>query len=287
VTAVAWSAQLRLARGLAEAAASEPEFPGLGPRPLPPLRLIVVADGRRFRALARGGVPPWGAGLAAPESRTILLRADAEDLPQVLRHELAHLALHQAVRVRVPLWFDEGYATWAAGGVEAFDVLRLNLAVARGAVPDLGGLDAALRGSAASAEAAYPLAATAVAELARRHPERSLRPLLERLEGGEDFEVAVRETTGLNFGQFETAWRRTIRLRYGLLVWTLAAGLWAALAMAVLGGAWLRRLLDRPRRAALDVGWIVPDETEPVPPPVGPGPEPGDASELDRRPDQV
>jgi len=53
-------------------------------------------------------MPGWGAALAFPESRTIVLRADAGDLERTLRHELAHLALHRQIRVRVPLWFDEG-----------------------------------------------------------------------------------------------------------------------------------------------------------------------------------
>ena len=64
----------------------------------------------------------------------------AKDLEHVLLHELAHLALHEAVSSRVPLWFDEGYATWAAGEWERLGVLELNLAVIRGAIPDLRGL---------------------------------------------------------------------------------------------------------------------------------------------------
>ena len=52
--------------------------------------------------------------------------------------------------------------------------LELNLAVVRGAVPDLRALDGALRGSATTADAAYALAVSAVIELARRNPSGSL-----------------------------------------------------------------------------------------------------------------
>src|SRR5215213_4997627 len=115
VTAVAWPRQLGLAAALARRADQATEWPGLGRRSPGPLRLIVVPDARRLDSLTSGRAPHWGAAVALPAARTILLRADVADIYAVLRHELAHLALHQAIPVRVPLWFDEGYASWAAG----------------------------------------------------------------------------------------------------------------------------------------------------------------------------
>ncbi|HEX2218107.1 MAG TPA: hypothetical protein VHG35_04840, partial [Gemmatimonadales bacterium] len=126
------------------------------------MRLVLVPDGRRLDSLTLGRAPRWGAAVALPSLRTIVLRADGQDLPRTLRHELAHLALHERVEVRVPLWFDEGYAGWAAGEWERLGVLELNLAVARGALPDFRALDGALRASETSADAAYALAYSAV-----------------------------------------------------------------------------------------------------------------------------
>jgi len=260
VTAVAWPAQLKLATDLARRAAEPTEWPGLGRTSPGPLRLIVVPDARKLDSLSSGRAPAWGAAVALPGERLILLRADLGDIYQTLRHELAHLALHEALRVRVPLWFDEGYASWAAGEWERLGVLELNLAVVRGAVPDLRSLDGALRGSSSTADAAYALAASAVTELARRNPSRSLAPLLGLLKQGEDFEVAVQRTTGLTLAQFDLEWRRTLRQRYSLLTWMLAGGGWAVLTLVL----WLllrrRRAADRPRRAALDEGWEIPPE---------------------------
>ena len=202
---MAWPEQLRLATDLARRAAEPTEWPGLGRRSPGPLRLIVVPDARRLDSLSAGRAPGWGAAVALPGERIVLLRADLGDVYRTLRHELAHLALHEAVRVRVPLWFDEGYAAWAAGEWERLGSLELNLAVVRGAVPDLPGLDGALRGSASTADAAYALAASAVTELARRNPTRSLTPLLDLLRAGQDFEIAVQRTTGLTVPQFDVA----------------------------------------------------------------------------------
>ena len=110
VTAVAWPDQMPLAVALAQEADRQSEWPGLAARRLDSVRLVVVRDGRVLDSLTGGRAPEWGAAIAIPETRTIAIRADGTELSRILRHELAHLALHQAVRVPIPLWFDEGYA---------------------------------------------------------------------------------------------------------------------------------------------------------------------------------
>lgn len=262
VTAVAWPDQRAVAGDLARLADRATEWPGLGVRDPGPLRLIVVPDGRMLDSLSSGRAPSWGAAIAVPGARTILLRADEGELARTLRHELAHLALHEALAVRVPLWFDEGYASWAAGEWDRLGGLELNLAVVRGAVPSLTELDGALRGPAGSASDAYALAVSAVTELARRNPTGTLAPLLGRLEGGADFEGAVLATTGLTLDRFEQAWRREVRRRYSLGHWLIAGGGWAVLAILVVWLARRRRRADRVRRAALDEGWEVEAEAE-------------------------
>ncbi len=260
VTAVAWPAQAALAVGLADIADRPAIWPGLGSRDLGEIRLVVTADSQAFRDYTRGRLPGWGAGAAFPGGRTIVLRADAGDLAGTLRHELAHIALHQAVPGRVPLWFDEGYATMASGQWDLFDRLGINLAVAWGAVPDLRTLDAELRSSRMSADAAYALAATAVMELARRNPTGTLEPLFQRLGGGVRFEDAIIETTGLSLDRFDEAWRKSVRTRYGLVAWTVGTGMWVGIAMLVALAYGIRRRRDAPRRAALDVGWVLPPD---------------------------
>jgi hypothetical protein len=262
---------MSLAIELARVAGQPTDWPGLGTVAPGPIRLIVVPDSRRLDSLTSGRAPSWGAAIALPDVHTILLRADAGDLFQTLRHELAHLALHRRVNVRVPLWFDEGYAGWAAGEWERLGTLELNFSVARGAIPDLRTLDGALRGAPSTADAAYSLAMSAVLELARRNPTGKLDPLLDALSSGEDFEDAVRKTTGLTISRFEEVWQRTVKRRYSFGLWVVAGGGWLILAVILAGLVRLRRRRDLPRRAALDVGWDVE-------------PEDAGGSELDRTP---
>ena len=266
VLAVAAEADLKLAIGLAKEAGTPRAWYGLGQTAPGPLRLIVVRGKARLDTLLQGQGPSWGAGFAFPGARTIVIRADAGDPRRTLRHELAHFALHDAVKVRVPLWFDEGYAALAAGELDRLDALRLNFTVARGRVPDFFQLDRALRESEPSAEVAYALAASAVAMLARRHPTRSLAPLLDRLAHGEGFESSVLASTGSPIGRFELEWQKDVRMRYGLVVWAIAGGFWLLMALAVMGAVWLRKRRDLPRRQALDQGWVVEPDEDPAAP---------------------
>jgi len=262
VTVIAWPAQAALATALAELADRPATWLGIGRRDLGSLRLIVAPDSARFREATRGRLPGWGAGAAFPRARTIVLRADAGSAPATLRHELAHLALHDAVPGRMPLWFDEGYATVASGQWDVFDRLTLNLAVARGATPSLRELDAQLRVANGTVDAAYALAATAVLELARRNPTGTLDPLFHQLEGGASFDDAVLATTGLTADRFDEAWAKTVRMRFGLVAWGVSTGFWLLVAGLVAVVYLVRRRRDRPRRAALDVGWPLPDVAE-------------------------
>lgn len=258
VTAYATAAHLDLAAALADLADRPAAWPGLGIRDVGPLRLVVVADARAFASVTHGRVPGWGAGVALPAGRVIVLRADLPDVTTTLRHELAHLVLHQAVRTRVPLWFDEGYATVASGGWDLSERVALHLSVALGGVPELRDIDAALRGSEPAADRAYGLAAAAVLGLARRIPGGDLGPLLTQLSAGQPFDSAVHLVTGRTLPQFEYEWRHDTRRQFGGATWLAGVGLWLLLTFGVVMAWALHRRIEAPRRAALDVDWPEP-----------------------------
>lgn len=262
IRAVASASRLDAVIGLAEIADRATVWPGLGRRTPGALQLVLVADSAELARLSRGRAPGWGAAVAFPQARTIILRADLPDLPRTLRHEVAHLVLRGAVRSRLPLWFDEGYATLAAGEWDRLAALELHLSVVLGGVPSLGDLDGQLRSAAPTADRAYGLAATAVSTLAEQIPGGDLAPLLARLAEGEEFGSAVQGATGRDLSRFEEEWQRQTKKRFRGALWVVAGGWWMVVALLVVLAWALRRRRERPRREALNVGWELPPPEE-------------------------
>src|SRR5690606_8616859 len=144
-----WPGQTRLAESLL------PPESGFGFRGLPDdvLRrgsdvvVYLAPDEVRFDSLTGGRTPEWGAGVAMPQLGIIVIpgyvssRAGTHELPQILRHELAHVALQRHLGdALVPRWFTEGYATWSAGQLDVDAGWQLRLALATDRAPALDSL---------------------------------------------------------------------------------------------------------------------------------------------------
>jgi len=246
----------RLAHSLLDLAAATDTFPGL-PRPREPVTLQIAPDQRRFREWSGAGAPEWGAAIAIPEEHRIVMQgrsagSDAGDPREVVRHELAHLALHEALGDRPPRWFDEGYASYAARELTRDDVLAANVALALRGMPHLDELDDAFSGSNQMVQAAYALSYRAVVELAQLDTANGLTRFFENWKRTGTFNLAMRATYGMTSAEFDQRWREKTRRRYGVLAlvgdFTLA-GAFVALLLAPLYIA--RRRRDRRRMAAL------------------------------------
>jgi len=255
VTAIAWPNQQTLAASVAEAADHTRDFPGIGPLPDRPIRIILAPTREKYDSLTRGRLPFWSEGAAFPDIGTIvLLTVRPSDRPTVtLRHELAHLALRWHVGRHVPLWFEEGYAAVAAQEWDRLDALRLNWQLARGVRMDLDDVDRALRGARGDAETGYALAATAVLLLQRWGGERGLAPLVANLPQAESFDAALRATYHVTEGDFELRWQRDVGSRYGWLSWLAAMGFfWLSIGALLAALLLLRRRRNQRKRAALE-----------------------------------
>ena len=143
---------------------------------------------RRDSARGRGPTAPeWGAALAFPESRRIVMQgrsagSDAGDPQEVLRHELAHLALHERLGDLPPRWFDEGYASVAAREWRRDDVLAANVALALRGAPTLDAAGASFGGGHRRARSRRMRSSyRAVAELASLDPRARADPVLPLL----------------------------------------------------------------------------------------------------------
>ena len=242
-------------------------LPGL-PDSLPSgLSLFIAPDQPSFDALTGGAVPEWGAGVAIPGLARIVVpgfgpqRTRGWSEARVLQHEWAHLGLHQHLPgLRIPQWFDEGYAEWASGGWSAEEGWHLRVAFALGRAPPLDSLALGWPRDRASADLAYLLSATAVEYLISESGERGLRLFLDRWRSDGSFEGAMRSTYGLTLAQFEEDWRGYVRKRYGwLFALSHSAVFWLTLTFALLVMVRVRRGRDREALARLRAG-EPPDE---------------------------
>jgi hypothetical protein len=247
-TAVYFPQDDRLAHSLLQDAVRTDSFPWL-PRPRQRVLIAIAPDERRFREWAGPGAPEWGVALAFPGSRRVILQgrtagSDAGDPSETLRHELAHLALHERLGDRPPRWFDEGYASVAAHEWRREDVLAANVALALRGAPTLDQLEASFDEGPTAAQSAYALSYRAVMELASLDPDRGLTLMFRYWEEGRNLDEAVRRAFGITLSGFEKEFQRRTRHRYGALA--LFADL--TLVFFVLGVIMLPLILARRSR---------------------------------------
>ncbi len=218
-TAVFYPSEQTLARSLLDDALRTDTFPGL-PRPQAHVLLAIAPDRQRFREWVGPGAPEWGAAITFPDSRRIVMQgrsagADAGDPRDVLRHELAHLALHEYLGDLPPRWFDEGYASYAAHEWNREDALSANVALAMRGTPTLIALDSEFDAGATTAQNAYALAYRAVVELAELGGTNGLASYFVAWKREGDMDRAMRSAYGLTLDGFEKRWQQRTRRRYG------------------------------------------------------------------------
>lgn len=245
-----------LARSLLSAALARDTFNWL-PRPTARVLILIAPDRRGFAELIGPHAPEYGAAIAVPSEQRIVMQgsragSDAGNPLQVLRHELAHLALHEAMGDIPPRWFDEGYASVVAGEWGREDVIATNLALAWRGIPSLEALDAAFAGGAGRASAAYAMAHRAVVELAALDPARGLTLFFRYWRNTRELDSAIRQAFTMTQAQFEDRWRRNTRRRYGALALFADLTLGAVILVVVLIPLHLsRRRRDRERLARM------------------------------------
>ncbi len=246
------------AEAVAEALSAQPPLPALSDSVPVGVTVLLAPDENAFR-LASGGRPPeWSAGVAIPALNRIVLPAYASDRARgtdrwrVVRHEWAHIALHQSLPgLRIPRWFDEGYAQWVSGWNRS-EAWRLRLRLALGRTPPLDSLTFRFPVARAMAQDAYLLSATTVEYLVEASGEEALTLFIERWREVGRFDTALREIYGVQTAQLEEDWRAWLKKRYGWLsVVTNSSIAWLMLAVVVLVLVRIRRGYDRERLARL------------------------------------
>lgn len=211
----------------------------------PVLKHVRVRVGRTSGEMSilapRGaGYPKYAAGVAYSELGLVLLSVTARypgerhELPEIFRHELAHVALHDALgRDRVPRWFNEGFAIHASGEAETSRIQALWTATLADKLIPLEKLTDGFPADGTTASIAYAEAADLVRFLLRGGEEHRFVSLLDRIARGQTFDQALADAYSTDLFTLEQQWRKDVARRYtfwpvlfgGSMVWILAVGL--------------------------------------------------------------
>lgn len=257
-TVVAERRDARLAQSMLSAAVTQDSFPGLV-RPSAHVLIAIAPDAKRFREWVGPSAPEWGAAIALPGQQRVIMQggeagSDAGDPLVVLRHELAHLALHEAMGTLPPRWFDEGYASLVAHEWTRESAIEMSSGLVWHTLPSLEQLEDGFYAGASQASWSYALAYRAVEELASLDRQNGLSNFFREWKSAGAFEPAVRRAFGMTGEQFDKHWQQQTRRRFGAL--SLAANLSVALGFfALFLGPlfWMRKRRDRRRLEAMRV----------------------------------
>jgi Peptidase MA superfamily len=184
--------------------------------------------------------PPYAAGVAYPSAHLALLALqapdtwDAPDLIELMRHELAHLALSDAVAGQhLPRWFDEGIAIHESGELPwARRMVLADASLGKRLLP-FEDLDRGFPVDRYDVNVAYAESADFVSFLLRDADRARFGSLVERVRGGAEFGRALDDAYGTDLRKLEYEWRAEVSRRFGMvpaltgggLLWVIIAGL--------------------------------------------------------------
>ncbi|HEY3233136.1 MAG TPA: peptidase MA family metallohydrolase [Polyangiaceae bacterium] len=218
----------------------------LGQAPATGIRVRIARTPGEMEMLAPEGVPfpSYASGVAYPEIGLILLTAapvnpnSRHNLEEIFRHEMAHVALWQAVGGRaVPRWFNEGFAVFASGESSFVRLQTLWTATLADSLLPIERLERTFPADATSASVAYAEAADLLRFLVRQQDRIRFVTLIERLKSGQTLSSAMLDAYNSDPNALEQEWRQDIARRYtfwpvvlsGTVVWVGIIGLfvWA------------------------------------------------------------
>ncbi len=184
--------------------------------------------------------PDYAAGVAYPEIGLVLLTVKPvhpnsnHELNEVFRHELAHVALEDAVGGRpVPRWFNEGFAVLASGETSYVRLQTLWTATVSDTLLTLPQMERSFPADENEASIAYAQAADIVRFLVRREEQHRFRGLISRMREGETMDAALLNSYGEDSSALEAEWREEVAKRYtfwpvlfsGTVIWAGTLGL--------------------------------------------------------------
>ena len=231
----------------------------LGVPVLEHLEVRIVPTVADMARLAPPSMPPpsYASGVAYSGMHFVLVSmmaprgGDAVDVEEVLHHELAHVALEDAVKGHhVPVWFNEGLAISLSGERPLERERVLGSATLSGTLLPFADLDRSFPRDQFEVNIAYAESASFVRFLLKKSDHLRFVSMIERVREGTPFERALGDAYGADLRKLEFQWRGEMDRRYSVIPLLTGGGLIWVLVIGGLGYAYVRK--RRRAKAILD-----------------------------------
>lgn len=184
------------------------------------LHVVYVGRNDSFDSLAGGHFPDWGVGVAVSSRNLIALRSPraypiADQIPTILRHELAHIHLDAMLNQRrPPRWMHEGYAQQFAHQWSLGDDWIVARAVFTDNILPLEDIDGVNSFKDAKAKLAYVESYLAMGYFLKRYGYDGLQLFAQTMRKGGSWDQAFMQASGANYGGFQLEFDKYLRDRF-------------------------------------------------------------------------
>lgn len=200
--------------------------------------------------MAPMGAPPpaYAVAVAYSQLHLVILSLkdprtfEAPDLAESFRHELAHVALFDAVGGRhVPRWFHEGLAVHLSGekSLDRFRTLQ-DATLAKTILP-LDQLDGSFPSEPYQVNVAYAQSADFVRYLLRDADRARFASMISYAREGRDFDRALQDAYGTDLRKLEYQWREELNQRFSFLPVLLGGSVVWVVVIGLMAFGWVRR----------------------------------------------
>ncbi len=201
----------------------------------------IVGDPNYFNHLVGGRFPHWGAAVAIPSRRMIIIKSPDrfnlnKPLEHLLAHEYAHLVIDRRTGYhRAPRWFNEGIAMLVSTEWSWSDNLAMGRAAIFGGFLGLEEIENVNRFNESKAHVAYAQSYLSVQYLFREYGSMMVNRFLDVLAAGRSQDEALIAATGADTDEFEQELHTYFARQFNLTSLLMdTAFFWLGLAVIVI-----------------------------------------------------
>lgn len=223
------------------------------------LTIFLVNSDEVFDSLAGGAIPDWGAGVAIPHRKIIIIKSPSyfpgeKSLYELTAHEYGHILLSRRIGYRpIPRWFNEGMAMYLSTEWGWSNNLAMSWASVMGWLIPLSEIEKLNRFGPSKAELGYSESYLAFKYFLDTYGKSGLIIFIDSIKSGQSFDEAFINATGARYLNFEREFSEFLATRYNLISLIFNSNLlWLILAAIIVIGFIISRVKRKSRMAKLE-----------------------------------